>query len=597
MDRVNTQHHLVAKQLSLATEASGEVNHSLLCELMSRCYEEMELDRRRVDRANELMQEELTELTHELERMSDSTRVQNARFQAALDHMSQGLCLLDAQGHLAVGNRRFLRMFDLSDEVATAGRLISEVFGASTALADAGEYISLASAPQPGALRLHLKDGRIIQVAHEPMEGGGCVDTFEDITEGEQANIRLLFATEAGNIGLWDAQLPNGPIWFSAQFATMLGYDPKELPGKLEAVIEAWVHPEDGARLHAAFMEYLVGPRTDFDFEFRMRCKDGSWRWIQSKGRIVERTTRGRARRIAGVHIDVTERKETERRLASSERLESVGRLAAGVAHEINTPVQFVSDNVQFVNTSMTEIGSVIQAYRRLRHAVESGGSDPGDTARAAAVAERAVDLDYLLENVPLAIGSASEGLGRIATIVRSMKEFAHPDQEQKSYSDLNRAIQSTLVIAHNEYKYVAELETHYGDLPPVLCHVGEINQVILNLLVNASHAIGDAVKGTLDLGKLTVRTRRDGDQIEISIQDTGTGIPDTVRNKVFDPFFTTKPVGQGTGQGLAIAHGVIVKKHGGTLRFDTEFGMGTTFYIRLPINDPASLDEQRGVA
>lgn len=594
---MNTLHRLVAKQLAKATEASGEVNHLLLCELMSNCYEEMEIDRRRVDRANKLMQEELTELTDELERMIDSTRVQNVRFQAALDNMSQGLCLLDAQGHLTVGNRRFLRMFNLSDEDATVGLTISQVLGASTALTDTREYIALTSAAQPGALRLHLTDGRIIQVAHEPLEGGGCVDTFEDITEREKANIRLRFATEGGNIGLWDAQLPGGPTWFSTQFATMLGYDPNELPGALAAVVEAWVHPDDGAPLHAAFMQYLAGPPSEFEFEFRMRCKDGSWRWIQSKGRTVERTAEGRPQRVAGVHIDVTERKEAERRLASAERLESVGRLAAGVAHEINTPVQFVSDSVQFVNTSMTEIGSVIQAYRGLRHAIESG-SDLGDSVRAAAVAEQTADLDYLLENVPLAISSASDGLGRIATIVRSMKEFAHPDQEQKTYSDLNRAIQSTLVIAHNEYKYVAQLETHFGELPPVLCHMGQINQVILNLLVNASHAIADVVKGSSNLGKLTVRTHRDGDQVEISIQDTGTGIPDTVRNKIFDPFFTTKPVGQGTGQGLAIAHSVIVKKHGGTLHLDTEIGRGTTFYIRLPINDAVALpDEQRGAA
>jgi signal transduction histidine kinase len=164
------------------------------------------------------------------------------------------------------------------------------------------------------------------------------------------------------------------------------------------------------------------------------------------------------------------------------------------------------------------------------------------------------------------------------------MKEFAHPDKAQQSLADLNQAIRSTLVIANNEYKYVAELDAQFADLPPVPCYLGEINQVILNLLVNASHAIADVVKNTGTRGKITVRTRLDGNEVEISIGDTGTGIPEAARDKIFDPFFTTKEIGRGTGQGLAIAHNVIVNKHGGTLRFETECGKGTTFFIRLPI-------------
>jgi signal transduction histidine kinase len=198
---------------------------------------------------------------------------------------------------------------------------------------------------------------------------------------------------------------------------------------------------------------------------------------------------------------------------------------------------------------------------------------------------EKAADFDYIMENVPLAIDSSLDGLGRIATIVRSMKEFAHPDQAEKTPADLNQAIRGTLIIAANEYKFVAEIDTELGDLPPVQCYLGEINQVILNLLVNASHAIADAVKDTGTLGTITVRTRLDGGEVEISIADTGNGIPEKARDKVFDPFFTTKEVGKGTGQGLAIAHSVIVKKHGGTLRFITECGKGTTFFIRLPVD------------
>jgi signal transduction histidine kinase len=163
------------------------------------------------------------------------------------------------------------------------------------------------------------------------------------------------------------------------------------------------------------------------------------------------------------------------------------------------------------------------------------------------------------------------------------MQEFAHPDQAEKQRADLNQAIRSTLVVAHNEYRYVAEIDAQLGDLPLVPCHLGEINQVILNLLVNAAHAIADVVKDTGNLGKLTVRSGVDGEYVEISISDTGMGIPEAVRAKIFDPFFTTKEVGKGRGQGLAIAQS-IVNKHGGTLRFETECNMGTTFFIRLPI-------------
>jgi signal transduction histidine kinase len=214
---------------------------------------------------------------------------------------------------------------------------------------------------------------------------------------------------------------------------------------------------------------------------------------------------------------------------------------------------------------------------------VQSAGDIP-KAAQLAEDAEKKADLDYILDNTPDALVSSLEGLERIATIVRSMKEFAHPDKAQQALADLNQAIRSTLVIANNEYKYVAELDAQFADLPPVPCYLGEINQVILNLLVNASHAIADVVKNTGARGKITVRTRLDGSEVEISIGDTGTGIPEAARDKIFDPFFTTKEIGRGTGQGLAIAHNVIVNKHGGTLRFETECGKGTTFFIRLPI-------------
>ncbi len=272
-----------------------------------------------------------------------------------------------------------------------------------------------------------------------------------------------------------------------------------------------------------------------------------------------------------------------EAELRQAQKLEAVGRLASGVAHEINTPVQFVSDSVAFLREASAEVIGVLEKLQRVQRSVLDGEPALVEASEASDASE-AVDLPYLFANMPKAFDCVLEGLDRVSSIVRSMNQFAHPDSKEMTAADLNTAIESTLTIARNEYKYVAELETELGPLPPVVCHVGDVNQMILNIVVNAAHAIGDAVKGTDRKGRLHVRTQRDGDDVVVSIADTGGGIPDEIRAKVFDPFFTTKEVGRGTGQGLTIARSV-VEKHRGQLRFETEVGKGTTFFIRLPID------------
>jgi len=196
-------------------------------------------------------------------------------------------------------------------------------------------------------------------------------------------------------------------------------------------------------------------------------------------------------------------------------------------------------------------------------------------------------DVDYLREELPPAMTRVADGLSRIAEIVRSMKHFSHAGQTEMSQVDINAAIASTLVITRSEYKDCADLETAYGDIPPVLCQGGQINQVVLNLVVNAAHAIHDLVQKQGGRGRITVQTALDGEHVVISIADTGGGIPEAIRARIFDPFFTTKEVGRGSGQGLSIARNTIVKAHGGALDFDTELGKGTTFFIRLPVQGP----------
>jgi signal transduction histidine kinase len=270
---------------------------------------------------------------------------------------------------------------------------------------------------------------------------------------------------------------------------------------------------------------------------------------------------------------------------AESQRLESIGRLAAGIAHEINTPTQYVGDNVRFLATAF---GGLTRILTLQSQALQGSLPRPDLASLFVELNEvkQAVDLDFLLAEIPAAIDNSLEGITRITRIVRAMKDFSHPESEEKSPADLNRALESTLEISRNEWKYVATVVTNFDPLlPQVMCLLGGLNQAFLNLIVNAAHAIGDTVAAGGKKGTITVSTRRSGDWAEIRISDTGAGIPQAIRAKIFDPFFTTKEVGKGTGQGLSIARSVVVEKHGGEISYETVEGHGTTFTIRIPID------------
>lgn len=272
-----------------------------------------------------------------------------------------------------------------------------------------------------------------------------------------------------------------------------------------------------------------------------------------------------------------------------AQKLESIGQLAAGIAHEINTPLQYVGDNTQFLKDSFGGLCDVLGLCRELLAEVKGAGAFPERVAALEQAMEDA-DLTYALERIPPAIEQSQAGLRNVAKIVRALREFSHPSLGERAPVDLNRGVVNTVTISRNEWKYHAEVETDLAsDLPTVSCFGGEVNQVVLNIVVNAAHAIADANKSRGDSrarGTIRISTRRDGSWVEIRIADTGTGIPPAIRHKVFDPFFTTKEVGRGTGQGLALAHAIIVNKHKGTIHFETELGRGTTFVIRLPIGD-----------
>ncbi|MCP4003056.1 MAG: response regulator [bacterium] len=286
-----------------------------------------------------------------------------------------------------------------------------------------------------------------------------------------------------------------------------------------------------------------------------------------------------RARLVSGQRLV-----ETQMQLVHAQKLEAIGQLAAGIAHEINTPAQYVGDNLAFLQQSFSALLELLGTYRALQAAAEAGNVSAELVAKVAEAAE-AADIEFLEEEIPRALLQSREGISRVAKIVRAMKEFSHPGLAKKQPLDLNRAIESTATVARNEWKYVAELEMEFDpNLPPVPCLAGEFNQVVLNILVNAAQAISEGSDGR-EKGLIRIRTNREGDEwVVLEVSDDGPGMPEEIRIKVFDPFFTTKEVGKGTGQGLAIARSVVVDKHGGTIEVQSAVGQGSTFRIRLPL-------------
>ena len=282
---------------------------------------------------------------------------------------------------------------------------------------------------------------------------------------------------------------------------------------------------------------------------------------------------------------EIVERRRMEAELAHSQKLEAMGHLAAGIAHEINTPAQYVGDNTRFLQDAFVSLERLIRDLIRL---VDCARRDEISDELIAEIENRArsEEINYILEETPKAIQQSIDGLDQVSRIVLAMKEYSHPGNGRKQSIDLNRAIENALVVSRNEWKYVADAVTEFdAALPTVECLPGDIGQVIMNLIVNAAHAISQAIGGGEGKrGRITVRTRHDGDWAEIQVADTGCGIPEEIHHRIFDHFFTTKEVGQGSGQGLAIARAVVVQKHGGKIWFESEVGMGSTFFVRLPL-------------
>ncbi|MCG7992963.1 MAG: ATP-binding protein [Candidatus Thiodiazotropha lotti] len=286
---------------------------------------------------------------------------------------------------------------------------------------------------------------------------------------------------------------------------------------------------------------------------------------------------------------DISERKradreriDLERQLNQTHKMEAVGQLAGGIAHEINTPIQYIGDNLKFIQESQQDMQSLLQQYAELSSKAKQQPELQDELENIDKTIEE-IDLEYLTEETTNAIDQSISGASQVARIVLAMKEFAHPGGKDMALADLNRIVSNAVAVCKNEWKYVADTKLELSDnLPDVRCLAGEVSQVVLNIIVNAAHAIEAAKRE--EKGTITITSTLKDEQVEIRVSDTGTGIPEEAQEYVFNPFFTTKDVGRGTGQGLAIAQDIIVGKHQGELLFETEQGVGTTFIIRLPV-------------
>jgi PAS domain S-box-containing protein len=526
-------------------------------------------------------------------RGEEELRSKTAFLEAQTHATPDGILVVNTNGKTLLQNRRFLEMFDIpgwlsekTDEQSLLQHVLPEI-------KNPGEFVKQVqyiNSHKEATIRdeVEFNNGRIFDRYSTAVVGKdgthyGRIWTFREITErkhNEEALRKLSLAVEQSPVTIVITDLDGNITYVNRRFTESSGYTFEEVRGKNPRILKS------GYTSQAEYKEMweAVTHGREWRGEFHNLRKDGELLWETVVISPIKDVS-GNPTHFLAFKEDVTERKKMELQMQQAQKLEAIGQLAAGIAHEINTPIQFIGDNIRFVQDAWISFDPAISMLQPLRQSLSQNGCRPDLVGQIGGLLAT-LDLEYLSKDIPQALSQSLDGIARVAKIVLAMKEFSHPGSDEKLPADLNKAILTTLTVARNEWKYVSEVETILADdLAPVPCHVGEISQVILNLIVNSAHAISQVVgDGSGGLGKITIQSRQENGCALISIHDTGTGIAPEIQSKIFEPFFTTKGVGKGTGQGLTIAHNTIVKKHGGRLWFESELNKGTTFYIQLPM-------------
>lgn len=525
---------------------------------------------------------------------------ERSTLRALIDTVPEFMYVKDLGGHFVIANNQLAKHLGATSWEEILGKTNCDLYPATNAkniLDEEREMIGSGVAIY-NREETHLDEhGNTVFIVSTkiPLRDKGVITGFacvgRDISERRRneeaariAERKYQHMFDGALVGIFSL-LPNGKLSSAnPAMAEMMGYSsPGALLSSLTAPLRTMaVSALRNAELRAQLAEFgYVKSALMETFK-----QDGSTIWVSASCRAISHD--GKITGYEGMFEDVSERLLMRMQLLQAQKLEAVGQLAAGIAHEINTPIQYIGDNLSFLQDAFLQLTSLLTQFSGLLSDAREDSITPALITQVDS-ALQSTDLEYLLHEVPSAIEQALAGVSSVATLVGAMKEFSHPGTKEKTPLDLNQAIQSTVTISRNEWKYVADLETDFDPLLPMIsCLPGEINQVILNLIVNASHAISkrseDEGGGK---GKILVQTKHCSNGVEIRVGDSGCGIPVQIRARIFDPFFTTKEIGKGTGQGLAIARSVIVDKHAGTIEFETAEGQGTTFVIRLPLDIP----------
>lgn len=415
----------------------------------------------------------------------------------------------------------------------------------------------------------------------------GSLLTLTDITrikEAEIAQSRLTAAIEQAAEMIIITDVHGSIQYVNPTFVTTSGYGKEEAVGQNPRILKSG---DQSTEFYEELWSILTSGET-WSGRFINKRKDGE-RYTQESTIAPIRNTQGECIGYVGVARDITEQLFMETRLRQSQKLESIGELAAGIAHEINTPTQYVASNLQFFEDAFKTYAKMTEGYFQLADYIadKDFGEHSDELAKLAGLAGDRKEVGYLNEDLPEALKETDSGLKRISEIVQSIKQLAHPGEVTKGYWDLNEIVKDAMTVSTNEWKYCAEIKLELDkELPQVFCLKAEIGQVVLNLIVNAAHAIEEAREAPSEQGTITLHTEKKDEFALFAVTDTGTGIPEEMIERIFDPFFTTKEVGKGTGQGLAIAHNVVTNLHEGSLEVMSTPGEGTTFTIMLPFDE-----------